>query len=325
MSSTSRCVLLLTVVAAVGAGAVACGGGSSGPGVGAGGGTLGAAAPTTVLEIVAHGGFAYVYEDQHLEIAYLTSTTGPCTVTQLGTTLEVAAGGGRITSSNPPADGVFNLQGTVVTFPGMDPSGSVVALGVGRPNAPFHPAHPDVETNWRDLKWVPYVRPNYPGSINTNWRTLPLIDGRLVLTDGKIVGGGPSDQGATSGMYRFRRTSDTLTFDQAITDRTKYSVRLPGVQVVVNLTKGGTTTAVTIAPSSSGQPVKLELKGKHSSSASSATIAHFCAFYELLDPVPPMGERFIPTFIDPATGLPCVTGTPGCQPSPGAFCPGDWF
>jgi hypothetical protein len=275
----------------------------------------------TRLEMVVHGGFAYVYDNQHLEIAYLNSTTGACAVNQLGTVLKVLAG--KITSPSPPATMEYDLKGTVVTFPGMDANGSVIALGVGRPNSPFKPTNPGTESNWRDLKWVPYVRPNYSNSLNENWRTLPLVDGRVVLTDGRITGGAPSDLAATNGMYHFQRTlAGGVSFDQAITDRTLYSVQLAGSQVVINLTKGSTTTQVVIVPPGAGQPIKLVLQGRHDSSPATPTIAHFCAFYELMDPVPPMNERLIPTFISTATGS--GSGSGGA-PSPGAFCPGDWF
>lgn len=317
MSSTSRRMWFLMIGAAASAAVAACGG-SSGPTS-----SPGSAVPaTTRVEMVVKGGFAYVYENQQLDIAYLNSTTGPCTVTQVGHRLRVTDG--QITSPNPPATKEFDLQGTVVSFPAMKPDGSVTALGVGRPNTPFHPVNPGSEPSWRDLKWVPYVRPNYSGSVNENWRTLPVVDGRMVLTDGKITGGQPGDLGATNGMYRFQRASDTLTFDQAITDRTLYSVQLPGSQVVINLTKGGTTTQVVIVPPGAGQPVKLALVGLHDNSPATPSIAHFCAFYELMDPVPPMSQRLIPTFINPTTGLPC-TGTTTCGPDPGAFCPGEWF
>ena len=278
----------------------------------------------TAVEMTVHGGFAYVHDNQQLEIGFFNRTAYACDTTvtaptQVGTLLSVTSG--TITSPNPPSTNQFDLQGTVVTFPGMDASGSVTALGVGRPNAPFHPANPGTEANWRDLKWVPFVRPNYTGSINANWRTLPIVDGRVVLTDGKITGLKPSDIGATNGVYRFQRTSDTLTFDQAVTDRTIYKVQLPGTQVVINLTKGGTTTQVVVVPRGAGQPVSLVLAGKHDSAAATPTITHQCAFYELLDPVPPTNQRFIPTLIDAATGVPCLPG--GCNP--GAYCPGEWF
>jgi hypothetical protein len=328
MSSTLRPVSLQTVLVAATIAMAACGGS----------GTKTDTTPTanvtadgktaiTALEMTIKGGFAYVYENEQLEIGFLNRSAYACdstvtATTTVGTVLRVT--GGTITSSNPPPTKEFDLQGTVVTFPGMNANGIVTALGVGRPNAPFKPATPSVEANWRDLKWVPYLRPNYPGSINANWRTLSVVDGRVVLTDGTIKGGKPSDIGATNGVYRFRRASDSMTFDQAITDRTLYNGRLPGTQIVINLTKGSATTQVVVVPPSAGQPVSLVLEGKHDSGPAMATITHLCGLYELFDPVPPVNQRLIPTLLSSVTGLPCaVTGTGGCNP--GAYCPGEWF
>ena len=329
MRSTFDPRRLQAIVVAATAAATACGGSGTTtgtpPATGAGGGSGGTA--MTVVEMTVVGGFAYVYENQQVEIGFLNRSAYACdpsvtSTTTVGTILRVT--GGTITSSNPPPTKEFDLQGTVVTFPGMDPNGSVTALGVGRPNAPFKPTNPVPEANWRDLKWVPYVRPSYPGSLNVNWRTLPVVDGRVVLTEGTIKGGKPSNIGATNGVYRFQRASDSVTFDQAITDRTLYKGQLPGTQVVINLIKGGTTTQVVVVPQTAGQPVSLVLEGKHDSGPATATITHQCGFYELLDPVPPVNQRLIPTLLNAVTGLPCTTtGTGGCNP--GAFCPGEWF
>ena len=100
MCSTLRNVWFLAIVGAASAAAAACGGGSSGPAVapiGAGAIPAPAATPATKVEMTVKGGFAYVYDNQQLEIAFLKRTAFKCdpsvtNAVRIGTVLTVTSG-----------------------------------------------------------------------------------------------------------------------------------------------------------------------------------------------------------------------------------------
>jgi hypothetical protein len=278
-------------------------------------------ATTTPLIIEISGGFKYVHSpaDHRVEIAFLKSTTGACTVNQLGVELAVKDGD-IVVPASAPADKTFDPGGAVVTF-GDNPAEALTATRGPNPGPPFHPANPDTPAaNWEDLSWIPRVDTYYPGNpLNPNWRQ--MVDGRLVLTHGKLVAAKPSDVAAVTGLFQFKRASDGTTFQQSVTDNAIYTGQVPGDRVIINLANARSgISRIEIKPSG-GLPVKLLLTGIHAGIPMmhpGDTITHYCAFYELRSPVPPMTERLLPVYIgDPALPL-------AGQPSPGAYCPGEF-
>jgi hypothetical protein len=282
----------------------------------------------TRLALESFGGFAYVHspQDSRLEIAYLRDSNSPgCSVDQLGVELMVISGN-IIEPANPPANRIFDMEGAVVTFPDLEASaGTLVATRGQRPNGP--PGNPNNPADWHDLKWVAGISPDYPNSsLNPNWRD--TVDGRVVLTRGVIRGANPSDVVVKDAVFEFRRPSGTGTFRQAMTDTTMFEAQVPSDRIVMNLSgaKSGITRIV-VTPVASGQPVQLKLMGRHVHGTPGALpldapISHFCAFYDLLQPRPAAADQLIPYFSgNPQVGAANRLG----QPSPGPYCPGDWF
>jgi len=269
-----------------------------------------------IVEIT--GGFKYVQSvaNHEVDVAFLKSTTGACAIKQMG--IELVVKDGEIVSPSPaPADLTFDPGGAVITF-GDSGAEALTAVRTAAAPAPYHPASP---TDWDDLVWIPRFDAFYPNNpLNPNWRQ--LVDGRMVLTHGKLVAGKPSDDAARTGLFQFTRQSDGATFQQAVTDRAIYTTQLPGDRVIINLANARSgITRIEVKPSG-GLPVKLLLVGRHTEAAPKLkpgdVIHHYCAFYELLSPVPTMAERMLPTYIgDPSKPL---LGAP----SPGAYCPGEF-
>jgi hypothetical protein len=283
--------------------------------------------PSTPLEIEVYGGFAYVKSAQNheLDIAFLKSTnTASCNVTQLGVDLMVVSGN-IIEPANPPASRMFDLGGAVVTVGDTSPSNQLAAVRGGRPDPPYHPANPNNDADWEDLKWVPGTRSDYPNStLNPNWPS--IVDGYIKLTNGRIVGAHPGDVVVKDSVFEFRKANGTGSFTQAITDTTKYLARVRGNQVVLSLTGARSGINRIVVQSVDGAPIKLKLMGRHAAQTPATLalddpIAHFCAFYELLTPVPPAAEQLIPHFKGVAAAQP--SGSSGA--SPGLLCPGDYF
>jgi hypothetical protein len=283
--------------------------------------------PSTPLELEAYGGFAYVQspQDSQLDIAFLKSTnTATCQVTQLGVDLMVVAGN-IIEPANPPASRMFDLGGAVVTVGDTSASAPLAALRGNRPAAPYHPTNTDNDADWEDLKWVPGTRPDYPNStLNPNWPS--MVDGHVKLTHGRIVGAHPGDVVVKDSVFEFRKANGNGSFKQAITDTTKYLAHVRGDRVVLLLTGARSGITRIVVQSVDGAPIKLKLMGRHATQTPATLavddpIAHFCAFYELLTPVPPAAEQLIPHF----KGIQAVAGSVGSVASPGLLCPGDWF
>ena len=281
------------------------------------------------LQIEFYGGFAYVptLAENRFEVAYLESTSvSDCTVKQLGTDLQVVEG--RIVEpANHDGSGRFNLERAVVTFPALESASIplVVPRGQRPTTPPFKPANPSNAAEWEDLKWVPNVREELKSSLNPDWRT--LVNGRLVLRGGRVKGLHPSDVVVRDSEFEFRRKNGTPAFRQAITDRVQYDVRLPARQVEL-LLSGATskTTRIVVAPESPGRPVILKVIGKHTEHTGEplpigSEIRDYCAFYQLLQPIPPSTDWLLPTYL----GNSAPAGTGKGQPSPGPFCPGDFF
>lgn len=302
---------------------------------------------TTRLELESYGGFAYVQtpSEHKVEIAFLKdanvqetdpATNQPrtvCEVDQLGVDLLVVSG--VIESAPVPADRMFDLAGATVTFPDLEAHATALAVNRGtRPTAaPFGPANPGDLAQWEDVKWVAGTTygqstSDYPASsLNPNWRS--MVDGRVVLTHGEITATNPSDVGVKDSIFEFKSSGGTKTsYKQAMTDRTYFRADVPSDRIVIHLTGATKTTTnpIIIRPVSQGRPVKLKLIGRHVHQTPpvlpvNAAVEHYCAFYQLLQPVPPARDQLIPHLF---TGPPVASTTSG-QPSPGPYCPPDWF
>jgi hypothetical protein len=283
---------------------------------------------TTELQLEAYGGFAYIPNPagNRLDIAYLKTTNVPgCNVTQLGVELRVIEGNIVEPANYPDRSKTFDLAGAVVKFPDLATTSTPLAAVRGaRPTAaPFGPQDPKRDDEWHDLKWVPSALSEVPGArLNPAWEG--LVDGRLELKGGTIRALYPSDVVVRDAVFEFKNA--TTSFRQAITDRTEYLVSVPSDRVVMTLTgqKQGITRIV-VTPQVPGGRVRLKLSGIHEQPPAPLPMGHVlkehCAFYQLMDPVPPQGAWFIPELTTPAAA---ATATGG-QPSPGRFCPGDWF
>ena len=142
-----------------------------------------------------------------------------------------------------------------------------------------------------------------------------------------MVASTPSDGAAVLGTWEFKKASDpSKIYEQSLTDRVKYSARLKGKQIVINLNGATRGLKKIVIEPVGNRPVSLILLGKHPAQPpgavhSGASIDHFCAFYQLLLPVPADGDQFKPTF----NGVPAASTIPSTgAPSPGVYCPGDW-
>lgn len=281
---------------------------------------------STELQIEVYGGFAFVPTpaDRQLEIAYLKDTAvTDCTVKQLGTDLMVEEGT-IVEPATPPPSKMFDLAGTVVKFPDLEAAKPPLNATRGnRPTSPpFGPVDPDNPAHWEPLHWVPSLSAEHTtSSLNPRWRE--LVNGRVVLHGGRIKGLHPSDVVVKGSLFEFRRGS-TPVFRQAITDRLEYSVRVPSDRVVM-LLDGPHPTKKVVITSNPGRPVRLRLLGRHAKSTGGtlpvgAGIEHYCAFYQLMQPIPAPAEWLLPYYVGSAT-----PANAAGQPSPGLFCPGDWF
>jgi hypothetical protein len=281
----------------------------------------------TRMEIESHGGFAYIPDRPNnlLEIVYLGDlNVEGCEVDQVGTELQVVDGNiVEVVGADIPADKKFSLNGTVVTFPDLESSAlTLTAVRGNRPNG--GPGNPNDAAEWADLKWIAGIGPDFPkSSRNPNWKALPVVDGRMTLKGGQLTAAFPSDPAAQTGVFEFKDAASSK-FTQAMTDRTYYTVDVPRNRVVMQLT-GSKITRIVVEPRPD-RPVQLKLIGLHTKNGGSgvalgAPISHYCAFYQLLDPIPPVAEWLIPHFAGNPTLPPDKAEG---QPSPGPYCPGQW-
>lgn len=287
--------------------------------------SAGTAAGSTRLELEAYGGFAYVHNPQNnrLEIAFLKDTDVPgCNVDQQGVDLMVTSGN-IIEPSPAPDTKMWDVSASVLRFPDLEAGGGALVATRG-PRPTGAPGNPANEADWHDLQWVAGIGQEYQNStLNPDW--LSKVDGRLVLTRGVIRAASPSDVVARDAVFEFRRPSGTGSYSQSITDTTNFEVQVPSNQVVINLS--GPPGRIVVVPIAPGQPVTLRLMARHAPQTSSALpfngpVEHFCAFYQLLQPVPDASQQLIPYFV----GNPKVPAAASAgQPSPGPFCPANWF
>ena len=280
----------------------------------------------TALDVEIDGGFAYVHTqaENRLEIAFLADTNVPgCKIDQLGTDLMVISGN-IIEPASPPPGATFDLDNAVITFPDLESSNQPLAATrpSGRPN-PNRPANPANAVEWEPLHWVARITDQYPASsLNPQWRG--MVDGRMVLRGGTLIGMQPSDVIVNSGIFDFRNAAGSV-YQQAITDKTRYTVEVPNDRVVILLAGAKSqVTRIVVTPRNPGEPVQLKVMGRHAQQTPASLpigspVDDFCSFYQLLQPVPPQTEWLMPFYLgDP--------GKPGQgQGNPGPFCPPTFY
>jgi hypothetical protein len=297
--------------------------------------------PSTTLEIEITGGFAFVPspQDQMLEVAYLNDVeikeadgTVSCSVEQIGTELIVVRG--DISQDVPPApeDRIFDLNGWVVNFPALDKA--KLKFAGYRPKGMPNPVVPGSTGNWSNPQYVPAIKDHHSLSgIKQNWRE--LVNGRVVLRGGKIVGGVPSDPLMQQAKFDFRLAGTSIG-KAAVTDRMIYTVDVPDDKVEVVFTNSKMESKrLVLTPPAKNKPVRLVLRGLHAMPAAGAyannvELKDFCAFYSLLDQDVPLPKRLrlfyeAPTPQQVASTVPQNFGPIKSQPSPGFYCSGDWF
>jgi hypothetical protein len=309
--------------------------------------------PTTRLVIEITGGFAFVPTppEHMLEVAYLEdvklfedmngdgdeSDAGElvCEVDQIGTELMVVRG--KIVSAaqgsspaTPPASKKFNLDKAVITFPQLETANIPLKFKRnGWPPTPPKPLDPSKDAEWADLQFVPGLRHYHSASIPPTWRS--SVNGRVVLKGGTVVAARPSDPQIEKASFDFKTTAGTQKFQGAVTDKTIYTVDVPGTQIelaISNATNG--YTKLVLEPNATGEAVRLTLRGLHAAGTAASLgggdrLKDFCAFYSLVEPRPKFADWLVPHYV--AAALPSLNQGPfaGGQPSPGFFCTGDGF
>jgi len=289
---------------------------------------------TIQLEIVIDGGFAYIPSGSNtLNIAYLNSwtyanplsrggqrpavETFSCNVEQMGTDLTVE---GDIVE---PSSGqtLYDLNKTIVTFPALvNSTASLSATRGVRNTSPFKPS-PLNANAWEDLRFIPSLIAEHGAKLNTNWRE--IVNGYMELKGGTLKGVKPRK--FADYTFDFRNGSDSK-FMQAITDRTLYTVNVPGDRVEIDLDGDTGPDRIVVKPSGSSNVVRLFLVGKHGASAAKSLghddpLKEHCTFYQLFDPVPLPTVWLTPHLVAPGS----AADRTKVPKTPGFFCPGDWF
>jgi hypothetical protein len=314
-----------------------------------------AAQPSTPLEIEIVGGFAIVQADPRLDIAYLNDTlinlsdtrrlkTGEsdkvvCNVRQVGTQLEIVRG--NIISAMPAnapelPSKIFDLDEKEVTFQALE--AGAVGSGSGPvhtwPPVPSLPTPSSNATQWQTLSFIPGLTKRHTGTGPApNWFTKlnaagsKIVNGRIRLRGGSIIGGVPSRPQMQESHFEFRERSNTVPpFKAAVTDRAVYSATVVGNNVVIEFSAGGNSPIrrLEVAPLVAGEPVKLRVRGNHNGMGPEpgGKLGDFCAFYSLFNDIPDHEQWLEPFLIQAAGG---GGGGLGPQPTPGFYCPMDWF
>ena len=311
--------------------------------------------PKTAIDIEITGGFAYITPqpasaDNRVEVAYLNSWTYKedidaasageeviCDVHQLGTILHLTTG--DIVSYAPstfslPPDRNFRVNGAVITFPAIDADDQKLAINrqAPWPPSPAQPANSGSDPEWEDLKWVPSLSEYFaaqtpPHTLDPNWRS--IVNGRMVLRGGDLRAAYPSNSRFRDARLDFKRGGSSKHV-VAATDRTIYSIQIPtrslpngNLEILFNPAAERGLTRLEIKPIAG--VISLKLIGEHDMSmqqipADGAELKDFCAFHQLLQPPVRANEFLRPHYKAAASG----PGSGG-SPSPGWFCPGDWF
>ena len=318
---------------------------------------VGTAASSTRLEIEITGGFAFVAPTSGniLEVAYLndwvlrkdlnnngvmepteppvfTDVNGngvqdanepdTCNVNQMGFTLTVDRGIVDASVGKTVVAGIAeNIDKAVIRFPALEAADIPLTIGKSTvwPPTPNLPANPDNEADWKDM--VPTLRSYHGGTINPNWQN--MVNGRMVLPGGQIKATMPSIPVFKKAHFEFH-AGNASKFKAAMTDKMIYTVDLPGSTVELQVT-GATSGLTKLVLKPQGNRVVLKLAGTHDMTVPGdrAPLKDFCAFYQLLQPMPDPKDFLLPIYIAAAPATPLPPGSQ--QPSPGFFCNGDWF
>lgn len=304
--------------------------------------------PTTRLQIEISGGFAYVSpigSDNHLSIAYLNDWTHSedidsdgdldevCNVQQMGTELKVIRG--TIVASEPtslavPASREFDLDRATVRFPAVEAANQALAI-VRDPwtGPPKTPADTEQPAHWKNLKWIPGLKEFHSGkTIHPNWET--MVNGRVEVRGGELIATTPSNPRFKKASLDFRQGTQSKN-NVSATDKTIYTIDIPTASLVggnLEIVLTGATSGFTkLVIKPQGNRVELTVTGLHDMTpipASGAPLKDFCTFYQLMQPMPPAKEWLTPYYIA-ATVAPGQNVPVSGSPSPGFFCPGDWF
>jgi hypothetical protein len=290
-------------------------------------------AKATQLEFELRGGFAYVHTPPQntVEVAYLKPTdVAGCKVPQPGTNLNVIRG--TIVSVEPAGTPIasrsFDVGGAIIRLANGESTGGPISTKPGHPPAPTQPADTNSEVEWSDTKWLPYVSPDYPtSSLNPDWPN--MVDGRLVLKGGRFTGASPSKVAARDLVWEWRNPDGDTPYQQSISDTARYKAIIKGDSITLTFTgaRSGLTKLV-IKPLTAGEPVVLQLEGKHDMTSTTpidvgGKIDHFCAFYQLMQPTPPLNKQYLPYLVGVLGPSGATSG--GGSGSPGYYCPGDSF
>jgi len=289
----------------------------------------------TRLTLDAEGGFAYVKPPAagggEVDIAFLkdvhaTDAAGEhtCDVHQLGVRLFIASGV-LVQPATQPLAG-WDVANTTITFTPLDAktSGPLIAFRGQPPPSPNQPADVNNDVSWQDLVWVASVDNSYSANkLSSTW--LDKVSGRVQLTRGVLLAHHPTDPLVQKGTWELKNArGNPPSFTQAMTDATEYTVDVPGDTVTITLANasGQTPSSIVVKADSVHHEVKLKLVGVHDDPPSTipvdAPLTHYCAFFQLLDPVPDATAWLMPHWKGDAL-------TPGGmgQASPGGVCPGD--
>jgi hypothetical protein len=295
-------------------------------------------APATRLVIEITGGFAFVpTPSQHLlEVAYLNDVqlkeggAPVCTVDQLGHEMQILRGiivdVDHTTNQPAPESNKFDLDRAVVEFPAL--ASANIPLTFNRdawgtdPPTPTGPADPDNESHWHNLRYVPSILRAGQHALRKDWQE--VVNGRLVLQGGDVRGTFPSDPAMKRAKFEFRENG-TPRFTMSVIDKVIYTVDVPGTTIELlfgnNATQG--YRRLEIAPQ--GNMVRLAVRGIHADDdgltlGMTRELTDHCAFYSLLQKVPPSSTWLRPFYISNQL---LANGDP--QPSPGFYCNPDWF
>jgi len=302
-----------------------------------------AAQPSTALEIEFVGGFAFVQSSPRVDVAYLNdvsirlSETRPlkpgetdrvvCSVHQLGAQLEIVRGNivNSVQATGPELlTKIFELTGKKnVTFPGLEAGNAPLNANHTWPPTPPLPTPATDANQWLPLRFIPGLTKHHSMTgPHANWDT--KVNGRIRLKGGTVTAGVPSTPLMQASHFNFKNPSGTQLFTGAMTDRAVYTASVTGNNIAIQFTPGGASQVIRleIAPVVTGEAVKLRVRGKHNGTGPPANgkLDDFCAFYTLFDDIPAHEEWVEPFLVQPAVPVPG-----GAQPSPGYFCPMDWF
>jgi len=303
--------------------------------------------PNTKVELTMLGGFGYVVNpDLTMSAGFMKSSMTPtCHVPQFGVQLTIDEGE-IVSPAGYPAR--IDVTNDIVTLAGLthgavDFSGKIgrhlkrptvassdaAMSNPGSPNNSPQPPRSD-ERHWTDLFWIPHTRLSYLDKRLDGWQDR-AVTGYLTVGGGTLSAGIPSNPDYMDAIWEFR-TSTATKYKQAITDRLHWKGEVASPALVILLEDRTThdKRRIIVAPSPKRHTVGLTLVGLHDPDdmmppGAGDPLKHFCTFYQMIDPatpIPPV-DRLMPYLggsMNSSTGaMPA-----NAQPTPGAYCPGDW-